>query len=147
MVLKGEYSWRPRSTPADALMPDITRTWATMLFVLHEELPVPLVLRNRSGNIFIFPKMNSLWQRLKFHSFWTLITSQIARFMWPTWGPPRSCWPQVGPMLAPWYLLSGVDFIHVRCCWHLGLGRNALTHWGLVMHISVSKLTYHHWFR
>ena len=27
--------------------------------------------------------------------------SQIARFMGPTWGPPGSCWPQVGPMLAP----------------------------------------------
>ena len=26
--------------------------------------------------------------------------------MW-TWGPPGSCRPQVGPMLAPWTLLSG----------------------------------------
>ena len=34
--------------------------------------------------------------------------SQIARFMWPTWGPPGSCRPQVGPMLAPWALLSGM---------------------------------------
>ena len=24
-----------------------------------------------------------------------------------SWGPPRSCRPQVGPMLAPWTLLSG----------------------------------------
>ena len=23
---------------------------------------------------------------------------QTAMFMWPTWGPPGSCWPQVGPM-------------------------------------------------
>ena len=23
-------------------------------------------------------------------------------------GPPGSCWPQMGPMLAPWTLLSGV---------------------------------------
>ena len=35
-------------------------------------------------------------------------TSQIARFVWPTWGPPGSCRPQVGPMLAPWTLLSGL---------------------------------------
>ena len=34
-------------------------------------------------------------------------TSQIAKFMGPTWGPPGSCRPQVGPMLAPWSLLSG----------------------------------------
>ena len=33
--------------------------------------------------------------------------TQIAKFMGPTWGPPRSSRPQVGPMLAPWTLLSG----------------------------------------
>ena len=31
----------------------------------------------------------------------------IARIMGPTWGPPGSCWPQMGPMLAPCTLLSG----------------------------------------
>ena len=35
--------------------------------------------------------------------------SQIAKFMGPTWGPPGSCRPQMGPMLAPWTLLSGVS--------------------------------------
>ena len=34
-------------------------------------------------------------------------TTQIARFLRPTWGPPRSCRPQMGPMLTPWTLLSG----------------------------------------
>ena len=28
--------------------------------------------------------------------------------MGPTWGPPGSCRPQMGPMLAPWTLLSGM---------------------------------------
>ena len=37
-----------------------------------------------------------------------LISSQIAEFMRPTWGPPGSCRPQMGPMLAPWTLLSGL---------------------------------------
>ena len=37
---------------------------------------------------------------------------QIARFMWPTWGPPGSGWPQVGPMLAPRTFLSGTFLIH-----------------------------------
>ena len=32
--------------------------------------------------------------------------TQIAKFMGPTWGPPGSCRPQMGPMLAPWTLLS-----------------------------------------
>ena len=36
--------------------------------------------------------------------------TQIAKFMGPTWGPPGSCWTQIGPVLAPWTLLSG------RCC-------------------------------
>ena len=34
-------------------------------------------------------------------------TAQIVMFMGPTWGPPGSCRPQMGPMLAPWTLLSG----------------------------------------
>ena len=36
-----------------------------------------------------------------------LTTIQIAKFMGPTWGPPGSCRSQMGPMLAPWALLSG----------------------------------------
>ena len=39
--------------------------------------------------------------------------SQIARFMWPTWGPPGFCRPQVGLILAPWTLLSGI--LHSTC--------------------------------
>ena len=35
----------------------------------------------------------------------TLMVSQIAKFMGPTWGPPGSCWLQMCPMLAPWTLL------------------------------------------
>ena len=36
--------------------------------------------------------------------------SQRARYMGPTWGPPGSCRPQMGPMLAPWTLLSGLVY-------------------------------------
>ena len=36
------------------------------------------------------------------------ITSHVARFMGPTWVPPGSYQPQMGPMLAPWTLLSGM---------------------------------------
>ena len=34
-------------------------------------------------------------------------STQIAKLMGPTWGPPGSCQPQMGPMLAPSTLLSG----------------------------------------
>ena len=33
--------------------------------------------------------------------------TQIAKFMGPTWGPPGSYRPQMGPMLAPWTLVAG----------------------------------------
>ena len=35
---------------------------------------------------------------------------QIAKFMGPTWGPPQSCRPQMGSILAPWTLLSGTHY-------------------------------------
>ena len=35
-------------------------------------------------------------------------TPQIARFMGPTWGPSGADKTQVGPMLAPWTLVSGI---------------------------------------
>ena len=42
-----------------------------------------------------------------------LLTSLIAMFMEPTWGPPGSCRPQMDPMLAVWTLLSAV-----LACWN-----------------------------
>ena len=36
-----------------------------------------------------------------------VVDAQIAKFTGPTWGPPGSCQPQMGPMLVPWTLLSG----------------------------------------
>ena len=39
------------------------------------------------------------------------ITTQIAKFMGPTWGPAGSCRSQMGPMLAPWTLLSVSDLL------------------------------------
>ena len=39
--------------------------------------------------------------------------SLIARFMGATWGPPGTDRTQVGPMLAPWTLLSGVVYFLV----------------------------------
>ena len=37
----------------------------------------------------------------------------IAGFMRPTWGPSGADRTQVGPMLAPWILLSGRAWMHV----------------------------------
>ena len=37
----------------------------------------------------------------------------ITRFMGPSWGPPGDDRTQVGPMLAPWTLLSGYTFTYI----------------------------------
>ena len=50
----------------------------------------------------VHPVYQQWWQ----HSH-ALSQPQIAKFMGPTRGPPGSCRPQMGPMLAPWTLLSG----------------------------------------
>ena len=41
--------------------------------------------------------------------------TQIARLMGPTWAIPGSCRSQVGPMLAPWTLLSGQIIPQLSC--------------------------------
>ena len=48
------------------------------------------------------------------------ISSQIAKFMGLTWGPPGCCRPQMGPILAPWNLLSGIVFTVCRVLLWLG---------------------------
>ena len=46
---------------------------------------------------------------IKVHSSYSL----IARFMGPTWGPSGADRTQVGPMLTPWTLLSGLFYHYV----------------------------------
>ena len=49
-----------------------------------------------------------------------VITFLIARFMGPTWGPSGAVRTQVGPMLAPWTMLSGIPQSPLRqwCGWN-----------------------------
>ena len=59
------------------------------------------------------PIMQWLWIVMLFASHYirvVCIASQIAKLMGPTWGPPRSCRPQMGSMLALWTLLSGLSW-------------------------------------
>ena len=44
------------------------------------------------------------------------ITTLVARFMGPTWGPSGADRTQLGPMLAPWTFLSGYGYEYcIRC--------------------------------
>ena len=63
--------------------------------------------------IHYFPKLHKPCSPTAY--FWNVM-SQIARFTCPTCGPLGPCRSQVGPMLAPWTLLSGVFPILVICC-------------------------------
>ena len=45
------------------------------------------------------------------------MNTQIAMFVWPTWGPPGSRRPQVCPTLAPWILLSGYGYSSNKTWW------------------------------
>ena len=38
--------------------------------------------------------------------------------MGPTWDPPGFCRPQMGPMMAPWTLLSGMAYALRRKAWN-----------------------------
>ena len=51
---------------------------------------------------------HSTWAHYVYNFFSCWITSLMARFMGPTWGPSGADRTQVGPMLAPWTLLSGI---------------------------------------
>ena len=63
---------------------------------------------------------------------WTQRTnSQIAKFMGPTWGPPGSCRPQMGPMLAPMNLAIRVSYVKiVRFATSLGISAMSLLNTG-----------------
>ena len=52
-------------------------------------------------------RLNSIWQWQIDFMCGHHLTAQIEKFMGPIWGPPGSCRPKMGPMLAPWTLLSG----------------------------------------
>ena len=69
----------------------------------------------------LFVNISNLYPRVR-RGFVTG-TYQITKFMRPTWGPPGSCRSQMGPMLAPWTLLSGLVsqgmgiFTGTQCKW------------------------------
>ena len=69
------------------------------------------------------------------------LSTRSPRFIWPTWGPP-GCWrPKVGPMLAPWILLSGYAIlpytinVYRKCRYSLCL---KVLHFTPVFHSSVT---------
>ena len=94
------------------------------------------------------------------HLFTVAMASLIARFMGPTWGPSGADRTQVGPMLAPWTLLSGFVLTHWghtkwptffqmafpnASSWMKMLEFRLKFHWGLFL--SVQLMIFQHCFR
>ena len=86
----------------------ITQTERTNLDTLNLCLNSTVEVRDRnlSLNVVITQGCGSRYSNVQQRA------AQIAKFMGPTWGPPGSCRPQMGPMLAPWTLLSG--YVYTR---------------------------------
>ena len=96
-------------------------------FFVHQWVDLPTIFfrdwfprENNGESPHSWPKES--WFPLD-HIWFYILPSQRPMFIWPTWGPPRSHRPQVGPMYAPWALLSGL-LPHVvqrwpkPCCSH-----------------------------
>ena len=58
---------------------------------------------------------------IKMYTLIKQFNTQIAKLMAPTWGPPGSCRSQMGPMLAPWTLLSGYGSKYLFVLMHMSL--------------------------
>ena len=76
--------------------------WQVIIVTSHEQHGVSIYLDIHYGHLcstYIYPSRDR--SNIYFR------TTLIARFMGPTWGPAEADMTQVGPMLAPWTLLSG----------------------------------------
>ena len=76
-------------------------TWTCQEKWLYGKILIPV--SSRIPSLELVFSSNGSYSRTRF-------TSQIAKFMGPTWGPPGSGRPQMGPMLAPWILQSGIGW-------------------------------------
>ena len=101
--LCGEFTgprWIPRKRPVTrSFNVSLTCVWISD-WVNNRETGD---LRRHRAN-FVFIVMNYI-----ISACWLI--SLIARFMGPTWGPSGADRTQVGPMLAPWTLLSGMIYM------------------------------------
>ena len=74
------------------------------IYILQAYHNVPVVRQNQNDTVSII---------LISFLYWHIMVSLIARFMGPTWGPSGAgrtqVGPMLGPMLAPWTLLSGMS--------------------------------------
>ena len=100
----------------------IHASWWWFSNMASEWLVPVLPIRSKVGKFLLFHMV--LWRNIICQLFlylyhaqrsWSSLYSQIAKFMGPTWGPPGSCRPQMGPMLAPCYQ-GWIPLVHPSLC-------------------------------
>ena len=116
------WTWNTRESIIDCMCNLMMLWWNKLrpgpnVLIMNHKLVFYLLAPRRCGNHFKIVIMDTLDKYKSFFNSWTSYckhiennkewTSQIARFMGPTWDPPGSCRPQVGSMLASWISLSG----------------------------------------
>ena len=81
-------------------------------FCFHESRKSSFTLWSYKSNQ-IFTRSLTSWNRRTNDAMYKSLTlkTQIAKFIGPTWGPPGSCRPQMGPFLAPWTCYQGMHLI------------------------------------
>ena len=91
--------------------------WQKLEMIMENEIYTRMMYFCGIESCFSYDK-NSKQKFLKVHWEMSLnkqksyiYNSQKAKFMGPTWGPPGSCRPQLGPLLAPWIFLSAIVIV------------------------------------
>ena len=117
VIFNMPMQWRPRiifstnlqiSVLYGADNPPTDTVFASALYIIFIEVSSPIILGVVCGCHILLLRMGdyvprhimALWKQRK--------PSLIARFMEPPWDPSGTDRTQVGPMLVPWTLLSGI---------------------------------------
>ena len=87
------------------------QVWEQMSDFITHDIVMGVIFFIHSGIQLTFNHISIRGPRTSFvGNYYIIITPCVnpdSKVTWPTWGPPGSCRPQVGPTLAPWTLLTG----------------------------------------
>ena len=153
MLVKGPLETKARTTTADtAVIKDVILKafpWHgihMLLFTQDSSTTERVLMRFRHMNtnlrhLVLKRETGTIPTKCCTHQDSCAVISLIARFMGPTWGPSGADRPHVGPMLAPWTLLSGI--VCAAFCWRWQMWQNKkktrLCLWNMVVQSNLYK--------
>ena len=122
----------PKSSTIYIILYKVLAEWVLMMVQAHFVYFMKYSSRNKHWDLWAGQYFSSRWPHVMFKyctriallyvisiqvPYWWGKGSQILRFMGPTWGPPGSCRSHMGPMSAPWTMLSGVAYAGLIRLW------------------------------